>query len=86
MQQIQDQTIILKVNPKNGSVTLPKSLRNKYNIFDSIIISTSSQGVKIEPIPMTLEQLFSRPIDESRFISDEEIEKGLEEMRSNIKF
>jgi bifunctional DNA-binding transcriptional regulator/antitoxin component of YhaV-PrlF toxin-antitoxin module len=86
MQQIQNQTIILKVNPKNGSVTLPKSLRNKYNIHDSIILTKNKNGLQIEPIPMTLEKLFSRPIDESRFVSDEDIEKGLEEMRSNIKF
>ena len=86
MQEFQQNTIILKVNPKNGSVTLPKSLRNKYNIFDSIILTSSNSGIKIEPLPMTLEQLFSRPIDSSRFVSDEEIEKGLEEVRLNIKF
>jgi bifunctional DNA-binding transcriptional regulator/antitoxin component of YhaV-PrlF toxin-antitoxin module len=86
MSKIQQNTIILKVNPKNGSITLPKSLRTKYNIGDSIILSTSSQGIKIEPQPMTLDKLFSRPIDESKFKSDEEIEKGLEEVRANIKF
>lgn len=86
MQKIQQNSIILKVNPKNGSVTLPKSLRTKYNIFDSIVISSDDNYLKIEPISMTLEQLFERPIDESKFVSDAEIEKGLEQIRSNIKF
>lgn len=86
MQKIQENIIILKVNPKNGSVTLPKKFRQQFKIFDSLVIESSGAGLKIIPPTMTLDELFSRPIDESRFVSDEEIERGLEEMRANIKF
>jgi bifunctional DNA-binding transcriptional regulator/antitoxin component of YhaV-PrlF toxin-antitoxin module len=79
-------TLILKVNPKNGTVTLPKKFREQYKISDSLVLSVTPTFAKIKPTPMTLEELFSKPIDPSKFVSDEDIEKGLEEMRSNIKF
>ena len=59
-----------------------KTKPKKYTLKSFKRLSTKT----IKSKPLTLKQLFSKPIDSARFVSDEEIEKGLEQMRGDIAF
>ena len=78
--------ILVNVNPRNGTLVIPKKIRQQLGIGNKVKIEIALNKLTIEPAEADLKSLFNH-INKTKLpkLSDEEIAESLEEYKRNIK-
>ena len=78
--------ILVNVNPRNGTLVIPKKIRQQLGIGNKVKIEIALNKLTIEPAEADLKSLFNH-INKNKLpkLSDEEIAESLEEYKRNIK-
>jgi bifunctional DNA-binding transcriptional regulator/antitoxin component of YhaV-PrlF toxin-antitoxin module len=75
------QTFVLNINPKNGTVVIPKKARLALGQPQSVILKISQEKVEILVPEYTLDEILyqSNAIKTDKTITDKDIQKALED-------
>jgi bifunctional DNA-binding transcriptional regulator/antitoxin component of YhaV-PrlF toxin-antitoxin module len=77
----QIQTLTLKVNPKNGTVVIPKKIRDEYNIYDSLLIVMENNKLEILANKYTADEVLEvlPALKSNKTFSDQDFKKVVED-------
>ena len=77
----QIQTLTLKVNPKNGTVVIPKKIRDEYNIYDSLLIVMENNKLEILANKYTADEVLEDlpALKSNKTFSDQDFKKAVED-------
>jgi AbrB family looped-hinge helix DNA binding protein len=74
------QTLNLKVNSKNGTVVIPKQVRERFNIKDSLMLVVSDEKLEILSNKYTADEVLDvlPPLESKQKFSDQDFKKAVE--------
>jgi bifunctional DNA-binding transcriptional regulator/antitoxin component of YhaV-PrlF toxin-antitoxin module len=76
----------VKVNPKNGTLVIPKKIRKQLKIVDKVSLEIKNGKLEITSLDTDLKTMFAEARENpSQFTTEEEIEKELQNFKNRIK-